>query len=53
MKGQINNLVVQGRDEIRQRYAEDAEIALEESQSAASIEESRRMGRITQRGAWL
>ena len=41
------------RDEILRRIAEDAEMALEESQAAAFTEDARHMGRIMRKGTWM
>ena len=41
------------RDEILRRIAEDAEMALEESQASESTEDTRRMGKIMRTGVWM
>ena len=43
----------EGRDEIHQQHAGAADMALVESQSAASTGDVQRMGRITRMGEWL
>ena len=46
-------LMVEGRDEIRRRHAEAAEMALGEDQSTTSMEDALRMVQITRTREWL
>ena len=46
-------LMGEGREEIRQRHAEEADNTLGEARTAASKSDTRRLGRIQQKGAWL
>ena len=46
-------LMVDGRDKICWQHAEDAETALGQAWDTTSMEDARRMGRITQTGAWM
>ena len=45
--------MVEGRDEIRRRHAEAAEVALGEDRSTTSMEDALRMVQITRTREWL